>query len=94
MSESYIRGAIKSKPAALKNYGVTSCKSCGAPIVWATTTGGAAIPLDPEPADDGNVLVDTETGKATVLGSQAGYEPLERYKSHFATCPHAKRWRR
>jgi hypothetical protein len=66
------------------------CKSCGAPIEWATSAKtGKAIPLDAEPAADGNlVVIDGIAGPAIAT------EPAEiRRKSHFATCPQAASWR-
>lgn len=73
---------------------MTRCRSCGAEIHWVRTVTGATMPIDALPAKDGNVLVDTETGEATVLGRPEDYAHLVRYKSHFATCPQAKTWRR
>lgn len=66
-----------------------TCRSCGAEITWTRTGTDRAMPLDPHPHPDGNVLI--EGGTCTVLG------PLEvelhrdqpRYRSHFATCPNA-----
>ena len=66
---------------------MSRCRSCGAEIRWARTAAkGKAIPLDPEPTEEGNVVLDGDT--ATVLG------PLERsahdgplFMPHHATCP-------
>lgn len=76
------------------------CRSCRAPILWTVVNGDRRMPVEVDPADDGNVRVDldrhTASGAhpATVLG------PLEReiedgplYLSHFATCPDADEWR-
>jgi len=65
---------------------VSSCRSCGAPIVWALTLAGKRIPLDPpekrlvqrDLAADGTKVVDLE----------------DTWISHFATCPQADSWRR
>ena len=54
------------------------CRSCGAEVIWTTTTSGKVIPLDPK-----TYTVVTPVG-TTVTGRQ----------SHFATCPHAKQWRK
>lgn len=68
------------------------CRSCGAAILWTTTTAtGKRIPLDADPHEDGNIALVpagamvltkelVEQGKA--IGSK-------RYRSHFATCPHS-----
>lgn len=66
------------------------CRSCGASIFWCKTAAGKSMPVDAEPAPEGNIAVGAD-GSATVLG------PLERlaepgrllYVSHFATCPQA-----
>jgi len=58
------------------------------------------MPIDPDPADDGNVMADLNAAVGVVLSSatvdtvrvDTPDEPL--YRSHFATCPHAKTWRR
>lgn len=43
-------------------------RSCGAPILWARTPVGRPIPLDPEPAVDGNVFREGESvGYGVVL---------------------------
>ncbi len=34
-----------------------TCKSCGAPITFAITENGHRMPLDPNPAAGGNILV-------------------------------------
>lgn len=72
------------------------CRSCGAPIRWARTRAGKAVPLDAEPADDGNVVLQ-EDGTARVLTRRqmdGGGVAAPRYTSHFATCPDAARHRR
>lgn len=77
------------------------CRSCGAPVTWATTTTGKRMPVDSAPHPDGNVLLRPRSRgeglEAVVLG------PLERlaqgrvhqlHHSHFATCPNATDHRR
>lgn len=72
----------------------SACKSCGEPIRWATTVRRKAMPLDPEPVEQGNVdlqWIDAEE-IAIVLGpleaEAARGAGRELYVSHFATCPH------
>jgi hypothetical protein len=74
------------------------CKSCNAPIVWATTAAGKPMPMDATPAAVGFELIGidgTAAKKATPLigewelGSQRTV-----FVSHFSTCPHAARHRR
>lgn len=80
------------------------CRSCGAPIQWAETRKGRRIPLDPDPAEDGNVVIVKEVrvgalyrNVADVLSAAAlaALSPDRlRFKSHFATCPNARSHRR
>ena len=71
----------------------TLCSSCEAPIFWAKTVNGRAIPIDLESCgDDGNIEVlfgSDGSVTANVVGKQRGLFPALRYKSHFATCPNA-----
>jgi hypothetical protein len=82
-----------------------ACRTCDAPILWAVTTAGKPMPLDPAPAADGNIILTGQTGRTTSGGSAPecrvddtmtlpGIDPPERFKSHFATCPQASQHRR
>lgn len=73
------------------------CRACSKPIRWARTAANdRPIPLDLEPTDDGNVVL--EGDRAHVLG-KGGALPLElahlaeepRYMPHHATC---EKWSR
>lgn len=77
------------------------CRSCGAPIVWGINVGTRKpMPVDAEPSSRGNVsrydaadgprLVVLNATKASAM--RAAGQSL--YLSHFATCPHADRWRK
>ena len=73
---------------------VNACRSCHAPIRWARTSSGKAIPLDPNPADDGNVRLGWVGGEELALVLAAGELEAARvdgplYRSHFASCPNA-----
>jgi hypothetical protein len=60
-------------------------------MIWAVTAiSGKAIPLDAVPTEDGNIHLDD--GKAAVVKERQPGELL--YKSHFATCPYAKNFRK
>lgn len=82
-----------------------TCRSCDAPIIWATLPSGERMPLDALPVPDGNVLLHSDGVRALVLGKDdeleaeaiaasggaAGLKRLAgmRYVSHCATCPHS-----
>lgn len=80
---------------------MTVCRSCHAPIVWATTTTGERIPVDYRPAVGGNIRLGahpvTREMKAVVVGATIDlFDPRDdgtRYVSHFVTCPDAGEWR-
>lgn len=82
-----------------ENYRAT-CDSCAAPILWATTSKGVAMPIDAEPSDDGNVLLAVQTAAlvAAVLGvnqaAGARDNKVRLHRSHFQSCPDADRHRK
>lgn len=79
------------------------CRSCKAPVTWALSTSGAAMPLDTEPSPAGNVLV-VPCGEfgisrlAVVLSKgaldRATVQGAVLRTSHFATCPDAPQHRK
>jgi hypothetical protein len=71
-----------------------TCRSCGAPLLWARTKRGRAIPLDPQERPDGNVAVTfTLDGDGTPL-AQVVARGAGGHVAHFDTCPHAAEHRR
>ncbi len=73
------------------------CRYCHKPILWAKTTKGRCIPLDPEevritPGNGPEKIVTADgavvTGKPDPEGSVTGH------RSHFATCPDAHKARK
>lgn len=86
------------------------CKSCKAPVIWATTQNGNRMPVDSEPVEGGNIVLShRRVGEPPVAVYQrkmdiaklaAEHErspqggPLRLFASHFATCPHAQSHRR
>lgn len=75
------------------------CSSCGAAIRFVRTPTGAAMPLDVDPADDGNVLLGWIGGAELALVLT---DPAERaaaqlagkaYRPHFDSCAHSARHR-
>ena len=69
-----------------------SCRSCSAPIFWATTAKGKAIPLDVEPRADGNIEVRARV--AHYVTPDLNAVGTRRYVSHFATCAQAAQFRK
>jgi len=72
------------------------CKGCGSKIIWVRTIQGKRMPLDPEPVEDGNIVLMPAgamvlDAKTAGLGADVG---ARRYKSHFATCPAARKFRK
>lgn len=65
---------------------MSSCRSCGAPLLWAETKGGKRIPLDVEPSIKGNLELSGSSVRYVTPDVNAS--PL-RYLSHFVTCPGA-----
>jgi hypothetical protein len=73
---------------------VSSCAACGAQIIWRETPAGKTMPVDANPAPEGNVLI--EGSKCLVLGplEVQARESGDLHLSHFATCPQAARFRK
>ena len=74
---------------------IASCRSCGAPIVWAEMPSGKMNCFDVEPTSAGLWAIDdrTPTPKAAKIARAEGSsEPG--FTSHFATCPNAESHRR
>lgn len=82
---------------------MASCSSCGADVIWCTTTKGKSMPVDKEPVDTGNLILEHGAGvpKAIVVGDRGVFDlddngggaPAPRYVSHFVTCPNAQEHR-
>jgi hypothetical protein len=78
---------------------MSACRSCSAPLLWATTEHERKIPLDPEPytGDDprGLFVLRYPHGYAVAMATTPDAFPGEPvYRSHFATCPRADEHRR
>lgn len=86
----------------------TLCRSCNAPILWATVwSTGAKIPLDQawiaddDATDSDFLLVKSREGPplavqrgAGITGHKIGLGRAATYRTHFATCPSADEHRR
>ena len=77
----------KGRPGGHGNVGgnmkKSTCRGCGAPIVWIRTAAGKSMPCDAEPVLSADI------------GGLAAFEPDGvGHVSHFATCPAAEQFRR
>jgi hypothetical protein len=75
---------------------MSECRSCKREIVWARTSAGKFMPIDPEPTESGNVELVPCAGwpnlKAVVHG-QPPILPTTLYTPHHASCPDAEQFR-
>jgi hypothetical protein len=72
------------------------CRSCSAAIYWAKTKDGTTMPVDAEPAEDGNLVLSMRPwGSVEVRPWVPEMGPaFKRRRSHFATCRDADAWRK
>lgn len=71
---------------------MASCRSCGAPIVWARfEKSGKNTPLDEQPTPRGNLV--SVSGKVRVATDEDRHLARPLYTNHFSTCPDASDWR-
>ena len=75
------------------------CRSCTAPIIWASTVKGKVMPVDFDPHPNGNILLHPRDGRGPVAEvvpvGQDGLLAGEQLRhSHFTTCPQADEHRR
>lgn len=68
------------------------CRSCGKRITWVKTASGKAMPIDEEPVENGNLVIDNGVAVHVPPGSKQEGELL--YVSHFATCKNKAQHRR
>ncbi|MGB3708943.1 hypothetical protein [Gordonia sp. (in: high G+C Gram-positive bacteria)] len=81
-------------------YDAGECRSCGQPVIWATTDKGKAMPINPGPDAQGNVALHRDKAGITAVvvpnikakAMRSAGQKL--YLSHFGSCPHADRWRK
>lgn len=69
------------------------CAACGAEIFFAKTEADKWIPIDAAPVRDGNLEI-LDGYPVLAIPIAPLLPPAKRYKSHFATCPEADRFRR
>jgi hypothetical protein len=68
---------------------MTTCRSCGAEIIFVVMPSGKRNPLDAHPSEKGNVKIENGNGVIVPPGSEHGLR-----LSHFSTCPNAKTFRK
>ena len=86
---------------------MTTCKSCGASIIWVTTEKGKKMPLNEKSALNGNIILmhkkvrdppiaryQNKREEKTRDDKRNPDAARTRYVSHFVTCPQAKGWRK
>lgn len=69
------------------------CRACGGSIFFAPTAAGKSVPLDAEPAANGNYRI-CDDGIARVVKKDEAPSYSSLFISHFATCPDAQRFRK
>lgn len=71
-----------------------TCSSCHAPILWARTAMGRAIPIDPEPVAGGNLALRDGSPPLALYLTAGEPVPAKTYRTHFASCPNGARHRK
>lgn len=69
---------------------MATCRSCEAPIFWARTAKGKAMPVNTKPDPNGKLVVRNEECRWAKPTDPAGL----RYTSHYATCTYPDRHRK
>ena len=72
---------------------IAKCKSCGKEIFFARTVNNKIIPINAQPCDDGNIVIENEVALVVREGIDL-FEDRPKYKSHFVDCPQAAQHRR
>jgi hypothetical protein len=72
---------------------VSTCRSCGAQILWAITANGRYLPVDADPDPSGSIRLHRSEG-GDLLANVGGTDDGPLYRSHFASCPDADHHRR
>lgn len=72
---------------------MSSCRSCGAAILWAMTDKGRRIPLEPTKTTRGNMEQIGTQGDGTMVVKVDPKDNQFQWLSHFADCPGADQHR-
>ena len=75
---------------------MSACRKCAARIVWAVTERGKSMPVNRDPVENGNLVLEEQDGRPPIARKPDELldRDLPRYVSHFATCPNAEEFRR
>lgn len=70
------------------------CKGCKAELTWAVNENGKGLPLDPDPVDEGDHLIDGYQDDGRPIVHRIGRDEevptgAQRYQTHFESCPNA-----
>lgn len=78
------------------NTSTCSAPECGAAIIWTVTEGkGKRMPVNAQPAPDGNLVISESPHGAPISKVADLLDPDgPRYLSHFVSCPAAGEFRR
>lgn len=71
-----------------------TCRSCGAPVVWASFPSGKRSPFTLAPAVTTGLRWAIVGGRAHRYGDDDARMHRDVYVSHFSDCPDAGGWRR
>jgi hypothetical protein len=73
---------------------VEHCRSCKADIFWAVTTARNSMPIDVDQVKGGTLELEERPGRPPLVRIVKAEPEVARYRSHFASCPDAWRWKR
>lgn len=79
--------------------GDDTCRSCNAPIIWATTDRGVSMPVDRDPVAGGNVQLTPHESRpgqhrAKVVTPRLTFGRTDLRMPHHASCPQGRAWKR
>jgi hypothetical protein len=71
----------------------TTCRSCGADLIWCQTEKGKPMPVDAAPDEKGNLIVWSVANTWKCRYAPHNWDG-PRHRPHFASCPDAESWRK
>lgn len=92
-----VYGSAEGGAAEAPRFTTQPCRSCGAAVIWATTTAGKAMPVDADPGPGGDVALHQMPGRsvrAEIITGAPELHGADLRTSHFVTCPDADAWRK